>query len=65
MKPTKCNLKVCDDGMLIQLWYIWKVFSIVLFLCKPHDVSETGFCLRLQVEPTQLDPVVALSIEST
>jgi hypothetical protein len=22
-----------------------------------HNVSETGFCLRLQVEPTQLDPM--------
>jgi hypothetical protein len=22
-----------------------------------HDVSEAGFYLRLQVEPTQLDPV--------
>jgi hypothetical protein len=21
-----------------------------------HDVSEPGFCLRLEVEPTQLDP---------
>jgi hypothetical protein len=22
-----------------------------------HDVSETGFCLRLQVEPSQLGPI--------
>jgi hypothetical protein len=22
-----------------------------------HDVSETGFCLRLQVKPTQLGPI--------
>jgi hypothetical protein len=22
-----------------------------------HDVSETGFCFRLQMEPTQLDPI--------
>jgi hypothetical protein len=28
--------------------------SIVLFLCRTHNVSETGFCLRLQVEPIQL-----------
>jgi hypothetical protein len=21
-----------------------------------HDISETGFCLRLQVQPTQLGP---------
>jgi hypothetical protein len=24
---------------------------------KKHKVSETGFCLRPQVNPTQLDPV--------
>jgi hypothetical protein len=23
-----------------------------------HNVSETGFCLRLEVEPTQSDPIV-------
>jgi hypothetical protein len=22
-----------------------------------HDVSETGLCLHLQVEPTQIDPI--------
>jgi hypothetical protein len=31
--------------------------DIVLFLFKVHKVSETGFCLRLQVEPTQLGPI--------
>jgi hypothetical protein len=31
--------------------------SIVLFLFKTHSVSGTGFCLRLQVERTQLDPI--------
>jgi hypothetical protein len=30
--------------------------------CRPvyfskHKVSETGFCFRLQVKPTQLDPI--------
>jgi hypothetical protein len=30
--------------------------SIILFLFKARNVSETGFCLRLQVEPTQLVP---------
>jgi hypothetical protein len=24
---------------------------------KTHNVSETGFCLRLQVKPTQLGPI--------
>jgi hypothetical protein len=26
-------------------------------LFKTHDVSETGFCLRLRVLPTQLGPI--------
>jgi hypothetical protein len=30
--------------------------SIVLFPFKTRNVSETGFCLRLQVQPTQLGP---------
>jgi hypothetical protein len=25
---------------------------------KKHIVSETGFCLRPQVKPTQLDPII-------
>jgi hypothetical protein len=28
-----------------------------MFLFKTHSVSETGYCLRLQVEYTQLRPV--------
>jgi hypothetical protein len=28
-----------------------------MFLFKKHSVLETVFCLRLQVEPTQLGPV--------
>jgi hypothetical protein len=27
------------------------------FLFKTHNVAETGFCLRLQVRPTQLGPI--------
>jgi hypothetical protein len=40
----------------IQLLLCFWTLSIVLFLFK-HNVSETGFCLRLQVEPTQLDQI--------
>jgi hypothetical protein len=25
--------------------------------CLKHDVSETGFCLRIQVEPTYVGPI--------
>jgi hypothetical protein len=28
-----------------------------MFLFKTHNLSETVFCLRLQVEPTQLGPI--------
>jgi hypothetical protein len=52
----KYDLKVCDDGILTQLLCFWTL-SIVLFLFKTHDVSETGFCLRFQVGPTQLGPI--------
>jgi hypothetical protein len=32
------------------------IYRLVHFL-KNHNVSETGFCLRPQVKPTQLDPI--------
>jgi hypothetical protein len=40
----------------IQLFCFWTL-SIVLLLFKAYNVPETGFCLRLQVEPTQLGPI--------
>jgi hypothetical protein len=48
--------KVCDDDILIQLLFFWALF-IFLLLFKSHNTSETGFCLRLQVEPTLLGPI--------
>jgi hypothetical protein len=48
---------------LRQVLY-FRTLSIVLYLSKTcsvyfskHSVSETGFCLRLQVKPTQLGPM--------
>jgi hypothetical protein len=38
--------------MLIQVSCFWTL-SIVLFLFTTHNVSETGFCLRLEVKLTQ------------
>jgi hypothetical protein len=32
------------------------------FICLKHYVSETGFCLHLQVEPTQVGPVDRASL---
>jgi hypothetical protein len=47
----------------VQILYFWTL-SIIFSLSKnrslyfsKHDVSETGFCLRLQVKPTQLGPI--------
>jgi hypothetical protein len=43
---------------------IWAVLKCSLrdgqdrpVFCLQHDVSETGFCFRLQVEPTQLSTI--------
>jgi hypothetical protein len=46
-------------------WYINITVTISDINHRPviylkHDVSETGFCLRIQAEPTQLSPVVGL-----
>jgi hypothetical protein len=54
----------CDnDDMKVQILCFWTI-SIVLSLSKSrpvyfskHNVSETGFCLRLQVRPIQLGPI--------
>jgi hypothetical protein len=37
---------------------IWKLSVVYL----KHDVSDTGFCLLLQVEPTQLGPIDRASL---
>jgi hypothetical protein len=41
---------VFDDGILIQLLLLVIIQPPVFFYLK-HNVSDTGFCLRLQVEP--------------
>jgi hypothetical protein len=41
---------------MIQL-LCFRTLSIVLFLFRRHNVSETGFCVPLQVEPTHLGPI--------
>jgi hypothetical protein len=56
------NLKVCDNGKLVQILRSWTL-SIVLSLFKMYclcfktQLLETGFYLCLQVKPTQLDQV--------
>jgi hypothetical protein len=48
-------------------WYINITFTILDIIHRPvlylkHNVSETGFYLRLQVEPTQLGPMDTISL---
>jgi hypothetical protein len=42
--------------MLTQLLLL-DIIHRPIFLSNTHNISETGFCLRLQVESTQLDPI--------
>jgi hypothetical protein len=44
------------------LWYINVTIKILDIIHRPvfyleHNVSETGFCLLLQAEPTYLGPI--------
>jgi hypothetical protein len=54
---SRYDLKVCDDGTLVQILCFWKLSISCLYLQCHHNVSKTEFCLRLQVKPTQLGPI--------
>jgi hypothetical protein len=43
------DVKVCDDHTLIQILCFWTLSRRPVYICK-HNVSETGFCLRLQAK---------------
>jgi hypothetical protein len=49
-------MKLCDHDTLIQLLCFWTLY-IALLLFKKHNVSDTGFSLRLQVKPTEMGPI--------
>jgi hypothetical protein len=51
-KHTNYDLKICDDGMLIQLLTLWTLSSLLFF----NDVSEIGHCLHPQVEAYSVRP---------
>jgi hypothetical protein len=44
------NRKLCINIMFLDITHR------PVYISK-HDVSETGFCLRLHVKPTQLGPI--------
>jgi hypothetical protein len=54
-------LQIQLKGRLSSRTMIYWTLSIVLYFIK-HDVSETGFCLRLQVDPTQMGPIERASL---
>jgi hypothetical protein len=41
---------------LIYIFLVFWTLYTVLFIFQ-NNVSETGFCLRLQVKPTQFGPI--------
>jgi hypothetical protein len=47
-------LQVCDTMTFLQMFL--DIIHRPVYISK-HNVPETGFCLRLQVPPTQLGPV--------
>jgi hypothetical protein len=49
------NILPSDTLFNIIIMFLDNLHRPVLF--KTHNVSETGFCLRLQVESTQLGPI--------
>jgi hypothetical protein len=54
---TQLLLKDCIlPPYTISLLCSW-IYPSSCFSFKTHNVSETGFSLRLQVKPTQLDPL--------
>jgi hypothetical protein len=50
MMMINYDLQVCEDGILIRILYI---MNHPVFYLK-QDLSATGFCFRLQVEPAKL-----------
>jgi hypothetical protein len=64
-KCCRRDLKVCDNGILIHNSILcFRILSIALYLSRTpscfyfkQNVSETGFCLHLQVKATQLGPI--------
>jgi hypothetical protein len=68
LKCTALHFQTCSIIRCIGLWRWYinitiTIFNIIhrpLFYLK-HDASETGFCLRPQVRPTEMGPIEALS----
>jgi hypothetical protein len=58
----RCNKSTEIRSNRLWRWYINTITVFLDIIHRPvfylkHKVSETGFCLRLQVIPTQLGPI--------
>jgi hypothetical protein len=56
---TKVRSIVWDDGIVTITNTILDIIHRSIIY---NNLSETGFCLRLQVEPTQLGPIYETSL---
>jgi hypothetical protein len=57
---SRCPLKPLNEPQNIKSWQIlcfWTLSIVPVLFSSNHNVSETEFCLRLQVKPTQLGPI--------
>jgi hypothetical protein len=57
-----CNMKKVSHSELAESYKYTLTITILDNIHRPvfylkHNVSEIGFCLRFQVEPTQLSPI--------
>jgi hypothetical protein len=56
-------LEFAKERVFVQILCLWTLsIGLSLYENRPvfsseHSVSETGFCLRLQVQHTQLNPI--------
>jgi hypothetical protein len=61
IRLTKCPSS--NEHTLLRVSKLWPSSMVLTFSLK-HDVWGNGFCLRLQVEPTQVGPIERASLRS-
>jgi hypothetical protein len=58
LQGSKC---LCVSSMYINTTNTFERYQSSCLLFKVHSVLETGFCVHLQVEPTQFDRIIIAS----
>jgi hypothetical protein len=56
------DLKVCDDILVRTIIVFLDIIYRPVFIYLKYNVSETGFCFRLQVEAIHSDPIDRASL---